>query len=344
MSFPISLLSLLVWLPVIGGVALLLLQGRFSLLQQKIWALFFALLGFFLAVVALVNFDTGYSGMQFVERHTWIPTFDVEYALGIDGVSLALLLLSSFVGVLVVLGAWPVQQKIAQYLAAFLILEGLLHGVFVAMDAILYYLFWEAVLIPMFLIIGIWGGSRRIYAAIKLFLFTFFGSVFMLVALLYLYLHAGSFFIPALHSLPLDEGAQRWIFIAFCLAFAVKIPMWPVHTWLPDAHVEAPTGGSVILAAIMLKMGAYGFYRFCLPIVPDAGLYFSPLMIVLSLVAIVYIGFVALVQTDMKKLIAYSSISHMGFVTLGCFWHSHVLSPPGHCRPGIWHCRVRWYK
>ena len=258
--------------------------------------------------------------LQFVEHLPWIPAFDIHYRLGIDGFALPLILLTTFTGVLVVLAAWEgVSARLSQYMASFLILEGLMNGVFAAQDAILFYLFWEAMLIPMFLLIGVWGGPRRVYATIKFFLFTFFGSVFMLVAFLYLYAQAQSFSVMDLHAVPLSVSAQRWIFLAFLLAFAVKIPMWPVHTWLPDAHVEAPTGGSVVLAAIMLKMGGYGFVRFALPIAPDASLLFADLMIVLSLIAIVYIGFVALMQTDMKKLIAYSSISHMGFVTLGFF-------------------------
>ena len=231
-----------------------------------------------------------------------------------------LIILTTFITVLVILSAWEViEKRISQYLAAFLIMEGLMIGVFSAVDAMLFYVFWEAMLIPMFLIIGVWGGPRRVYATIKFFRYTFLGSVFMLVAFIYLYSQSGSFNILELHNLPLGLDAQKLIFIAFLLAFAVKIPMWPVHTWLPDAHVEAPTGGSVILAAIMLKLGGYGFLRFSLPITPDASLYFADMMIVLSLIAIVYIGFVALVQQDMKKLIAYSSISHMGFVTLGFF-------------------------
>ncbi len=315
----LPLLSLLVWLPVLGGVGVLAMHG-FGPVPIRWFALLVTLLVFLLSVQCLMLFDSSTPVMQFSEQRSWIPSLGISYQLGVDGVALALVLLSSFMGVLVVIGSWDsIHSRLAEYLAAFLILEGLMHGVFVAMDAILFYLFWEAMLIPMFLIIGMWGGPRRVYAAFKLFLFTFVGSVCMLVALLYLYVHAGSFAILVLHELPLSMEVQQWLFIAFLLAFAVKIPMWPVHTWLPDAHVEAPTGGSVILAAIMLKMGGYGFYRFCLPVTPDASLYFSPLLIILSLIAIVYIGLVALVQTDMKKLIAYSSISHMGFATLGLF-------------------------
>ena len=258
--------------------------------------------------------------MQFVERAAWIPAFHIHYHLGVDGISMPLILLTTLMTVLVVLAGWEViQYRPAQYMAAFLIQEGLMVGAFSALDSILFYVFWEALLIPMFLVIGIWGGPRRIYATVKFFLYTFLGSVLMLVALLYLYSEAGSFAVLDLHALPLGLTAQTLVFLAFLAAFAVKVPMWPVHTWLPDAHVEAPTGGSVILAAIMLKLGGYGLVRFSLPIAPDASAELATLMIVLSLVAIVYVGFVALVQPDMKKLIAYSSVSHMGFVTLGLF-------------------------
>jgi NADH-quinone oxidoreductase subunit M len=258
--------------------------------------------------------------MQFVERVPWINRFNAFYELGVDGISLPLILLTTFLTPLVVLAGWEViKLRPAQYFASFLLLEGMMIGVFAAVDALLFYVFWEAMLVPMFLIIGIWGGERRIYATVKFFLYTFLGSVFMLVALIYLYLQDGSYSILAFHDLPLGMNEQVWIFFAFLIAFAVKVPMWPVHTWLPDAHVEAPTGGSVILAAILLKMGGYGFVRFSLPIVPDASQSLAWLMIALSLIAIVYIAFVALVQKDMKKLIAYSSITHMGFVTLGFF-------------------------
>lgn len=258
--------------------------------------------------------------IQFQEFAAWLPAFNINYYLGIDGISLPLILLTTFVTVLVVISAWEViKDKPHQYLAAFLILEGLMIGVFTALDAILFYVFWEATLIPMFLIIGIWGGPRRVYATIKFFLYTFLGSVLMLVALVYMYYQGGTFEIIKLHHLALNIEEQMLIFLAFLLAFAVKIPMWPVHTWLPDAHVEAPTGGSAVLAAIMLKLGGYGFLRFSMPIAPDASSALDWLLITLSLIAVVYIGFVALVQSDMKKLIAYSSISHMGFVTLGMF-------------------------
>ena len=268
--------------------------------------------------------------MQFVELVPWIEAFNINYHLGVDGISMPLILLTTFTTVLVVLAGWEaVQYKTAQYMAALLIQEGLMVGAFAALDAILFYVFWEALLIPMFVIIGIWGGPRRVYATVKFFLFTFFGSVFMLVALLYLYSESGSFEILALHDIPLGLTAQTLIFVAFLIAFAVKVPMWPVHTWLPDAHVEAPTGGSVILAAIMLKLGGYGFLRFSLPITPDASHALDWLIIALSLIAIVYIGFVALIQPDMKKLIAYSSISHMGFATLGFFLVFRIVENTG---------------
>ena len=258
--------------------------------------------------------------MQFVERISWIAAFDAYYHLGVDGISLPLILLTTFLTPLVVIAGWEVVKKQpSQYFAAFLFLEGLMIGVFASLDALLFYVFWEAMLVPMFIIIGVWGGERRIYATVKFFLYTFLGSVFMLVALIYLYLQAGTYGIEAFHQLPLTMREQIFIFFAFLLAFAVKVPMWPVHTWLPDAHVEAPTGGSVILAAVLLKMGGYGFVRFSLPIAPDASQILAGMMITLSLIAIIYIAFVALAQKDMKKLIAYSSIAHMGFVTLGFF-------------------------
>jgi NADH-quinone oxidoreductase subunit M len=269
--------------------------------------------------------------MQFVEKSVWISAFNIHYHLGVDGISMPLILLTTFITILVVLSAWKViQYKVEQYLAAFLIMEGIMVGVFSALDAVLFYVFWEAMLIPMFLIIGIWGGPRRVYATIKFFLYTFLGSVFMLIALIYMFYQShGSFSILDFHKLPLGLTEQILIFIAFLLAFAVKVPMWPVHTWLPDAHVEAPTGGSVILAAIMLKIGGYGFLRFSLPITPDASSELDWLIILMSLVAVVYIGFVALVQEDMKKLIAYSSIAHMGFATLGFFLVFSLIDKTG---------------
>lgn len=286
----------------------------------KYLSLSVSIITFLMSVGLYLQFDSTTHEMQFVEKAIWIESFNINYHLGVDGIALPLILLTTFTTILVILAAWEViEHRISQYMAAFLVLTGLMNGVFMALDAMLFYFFWEAMLIPMFLIIGIWGGPNRVYATVKFFLYTFLGSVFMLVALLYLYSQSGSFNIIDLQMLPISLDVQKLIFIAFFLAFAVKIPMWPVHTWLPDAHVEAPTGGSVILAAIMLKMGGYGFIRFSLPIAPDASAALDEFMIVLSLIAIVYIGFVALAQQDMKKLIAYSSISHMGFVTLGFF-------------------------
>jgi len=313
-------LSLVTWLPIIGGVVVLATGGdrRADLARQL--SLAFAVLTFVATLALYGGFEPGSAAMQFVEDRAWIEAFQIRYHLGIDGISLLLILLTSFSTMLVMISAWQViEKKVAQYFAAFLIMEGLMIGVFSALDGILFYVFWEAMLVPMFLIIGLWGGPNRVYATIKFFLYTFLGSVLMLVALIYLYMQSGSFDILAWHDLRLGLTPQILIFLAFFAAFAVKVPMWPVHTWLPDAHVEAPTGGSVILAAIMLKMGAYGFLRFSLPILPDASHALAGFMIALSLIAVVYIGLVALVQEDMKKLIAYSSIAHMGFVTLGFF-------------------------
>ncbi len=320
MAYEHLALSLVIWTPIALGLLILLIGGRWPALVRPLAAL--GSTATFLMTLPLWSFfQRGTPDMQFTCVRPWIPAFHIYYALGIDGISMPLVLLTSLIGLIVVIAGWSgVKERIAEYFAAFLIMEGLMIGVFCALDAMLFYVFWEAMLIPMFLIIGIWGGPNRVYATIKFFLYTFFGSVLMLVALLYLYFHAGdSFRITSLYELPLSEPAQIWIFLAFLIAFAVKVPMWPVHTWLPDAHVEAPTGGSVVLAAIMLKMGTYGFLRFSLPIVPQASHALAGLMIALSLVAIVYIGLVALVQEDMKKLIAYSSISHMGFVTMGIF-------------------------
>jgi NADH-quinone oxidoreductase subunit M len=314
-----GLLSLLIWLPILAGVVILSLGDR-HIVTGRWLALVAACLTLCLAVPLWTQFDSSSAALQFKESLPWIPHFRAFYALGVDGISLPLIVLTAFMTVPVVIAGWTViTTRPAQYFAAFLIMEGLMIGVFSATDALLFYFFWEAMLIPMFLIIGIWGGPRRVYATIKFFLYTFLGSVFMLAALIYMYVKSGSYAIADLQALPLTLIEQRWIFVAFFFAFAVKVPMWPVHTWLPDAHVEAPTGGSVILAAIMLKMGGYGFLRFSLPIVPDASRELDLLVIALSLIAVVYIGFVALVQQDMKKLIAYSSIAHMGFVTLGAF-------------------------
>ena len=315
-GFP--LLSFVVWLPVVGGIAVLALGDRGALTRNV--ALLVSIVAFVASVPLFTQFDAGTAAMQFSERVEWIAAWNVWYHLGVDGFSMPLIVLTTFMTVIVVIaGRGMIKRRESQYLAAFLIMEGLMNGVFAALDAALFYVLWEAMLIPMFLIIGIWGGPRRIYATLKFFLYTFFGSVFMLVALIYLFLQSGGFSILDFHDLPLGMTAQLWIFIAFLLACAVKVPMWPVHTWLPDAHVEAPTGGSVILAAIMLKIGAYGFVRFSLPIAPDASAALATMMIALSLVAVVYIGFVAIIQSDMKKLIAYSSVAHMGFATLGFF-------------------------
>ncbi|MGR8918873.1 MAG: NADH-quinone oxidoreductase subunit M [Gammaproteobacteria bacterium] len=327
-DFP--LLSLTVWLPIVGGLWVMFAGARVPDAAVRKDALLFALLTFAASLLLWQDFDASTADMQFVERVPWIEAFGIEYFIGIDGIALPLILLTTFTSVLVVLAGWVViKDRLSLYMGSFLLLEGLMVGVFSALDAILFYIFWEAMLIPMFLVIGIWGGPRRVYATIKFFLYTFLGSLFMLVALLYVYFKGGSFAVLAMHDASLTLVEQQWIFVAFLLAFAVKIPMWPVHTWLPDAHVEAPTGGSVILAAIMLKMGGYGFLRFSLPVAPDAAASFDWLMIALSLIAIVYIGFVALVQQDMKKLIAYSSISHMGFVTLGFFILFQVAGDSG---------------
>jgi NADH-quinone oxidoreductase subunit M len=335
MDFSHSLLSILVWLPIIGGIVLLAIgddedttSSRSS--TMRIVALGMSLLTLVLSIGLYMWFDNDTGAMQFVERVSWIPALDVWYYLGVDGISAPLILLTTFITPLVVISGWDsIKTRPAQYFAAFLILEGLMIGVFSALDGLLFYVFWEAMLIPMFLIIGVWGGQRRIYATLKFFLYTFLGSVLMLVAFIYLYGQTGSFDLFKFMNAPLSMTAQKLIFIAFLLAFAVKVPMWPVHTWLPDAHVEAPTGGSVILAAIMLKMGGYGFLRLSLPIVPDGSAYFSGLIITLSLIAVVYIGFVALMQKDMKKLIAYSSIAHMGFVTLGFFLMWSITASSG---------------
>jgi len=314
-----GLLSILIWLPIAAGVIVLLLGDR-NIAAGRWVSLVASIATLIISLPLLSHFDTNTASMQFIEHLPWIPRFNAYYGLGVDGISLPLVVLTAFMTIPVVIAGWTViESRPAQYFAAFLIMEGLMIGVFSATDALLFYFFWEAMLIPMFLIIGIWGGPRRVYATIKFFLYTFLGSVFMLAALIYMYVKAGQYSIDAFQKLPLTLVEQRWIFVAFLLAFAVKVPMWPVHTWLPDAHVEAPTGGSVILAAIMLKMGCYGFLRVSLPVAPDASRELDMLIIALSLIAVVYIGFVAIVQQDMKKLIAYSSVAHMGFVTLGAF-------------------------
>ena len=328
MTAELPILSLTIWLPILGAVLVLGSGDRAPNLTRWL-ALGFAVATFLVSLPLYSGFQLGTAEMQFVERAAWIPAFDVHYHLGVDGISVPLILLTTFMTVLVIIAGWEViQYRPSQYMAAFLVMEGVMVGVFSALDAVLFYVFWEAMLIPMFLIIGVWGGPNRVYATIKFFLYTFLGSVFMLVSLIYMYTQSGSFEVLGFHALKLSLKEQILIFIAFLLAFAVKVPMWPVHTWLPDAHVEAPTGGSVILAAIMLKIGGYGFLRFSLPITPDASHELELLIIAMSLIAVVYIGFVALVQQDMKKLIAYSSISHMGFVTLGFFIAFIVMAQP----------------
>ena len=342
------LLSLLVWLPIVGGIAVLTAGDR-NANAAKWMALIFALATLAVCVPLWMYFDQATSAMQFIERTPWVYSFSdpdevmIFYHLGIDGIALPLLVLTSIITVLVIIAGWEViDYKPAQYVAAFLFLGGLMNGVFMAQDAILFYVFFEGMLIPMFIIIGVWGGPNRVYATIKFFLYTFLGSVFMLLGLIYLYLKGQSFDLAQMHAMSLSMSEQTWLFFAFLAAFAVKIPMWPVHTWLPDAHVEAPTGGSMVLAAVMLKVGGYGFLRFSLPIAPDASAEYAWVVIALSLIAVVYIGFVALAQEDMKKLIAYSSISHM------------VLSPWAFSSPLRWcstktlptwrqsACRAQW--
>ncbi len=314
-------LSLSIWLPVISGLLLLALGKPQQAGFVRWLALLAAVVSFLVTLPLITGFQLGTPAMQFVENYSWIERFNIRYALGVDGISVWFVLLTAFITIIVVGAAWEViENRVNQYMGAFLILSGLMVGVFSATDAMLFYVFFEATLIPMYLIIGIWGGPRRVYAAFKFFLYTLAGSLLMLVALLYLYFQAGgSFDILQWHKLPIGMGAQTLLFFAFFAAFSVKVPMWPVHTWLPDAHVEAPTGGSVVLAAIMLKLGAYGFLRFSMPIAPDASHHWAPLVIGLSLIGVIYIGLVAMVQKDMKKLVAYSSVAHMGFVTLGFF-------------------------
>ena len=321
MTHHVPWLSLAIWLPIVAGVVVLASGSEKNAREARVIAFIGALAGFLVTLPLFAEFDIGTSAMQFVEDAPWIERYNIRYHLGVDGIAMPFLLLNSFITVLVVLAGWDViQSRVSQYMASFLIMSGLMNGVFASLDALLFYVFFEATLIPMYIVIGVWGGPNRVYAAVKFFLYTLLGSLLMLVAFLYLYNKAGgSFDILDFHRLPLGMGAQTALFVAFLLSFAVKVPMWPVHTWLPDAHVEAPTGGSAVLAAIMLKLGAYGFVRFSLPILPDASHALSGFMITLSLIAVVYIGLVALVQVDMKKLIAYSSISHMGFVTLGFF-------------------------
>jgi len=321
MLLGMPVLSLTIWVPILFGIAVLVIGNDRNPVPARWTALAGSVLGLLVGVPLWTRFSLDTASMQFVELAPWIPSLNVNYHLGVDGISMPFILLNSFMTVLVVIAHWEViTDKVSQYLAAFLIMSGLINGVFASLDAIVFYVFFEAMLIPMFLIIGVWGGPNRVYAAVKFFLYTLLGSLLMLASFIYLYQQTnGSFEILDFHQVPLTLTAQILIFLAMFMSFAVKVPMWPVHTWLPDAHVEAPTGGSVILAAITLKIGGYGFLRFNLPIAPDASHYLAGFMITLSLIAVVYIGLVALVQSDMKKLIAYSSISHMGFVTLGLF-------------------------
>jgi NADH-quinone oxidoreductase subunit M len=328
----LPLLSILIWLPVVGAFFVLCTGNDKNAKWARGIAVTITIINFLLCIPLYLGFDPGRYDMQFLENHLWVRAYQTHYALGIDGISLLMVILTNFTGLLVIIAAChSIKVRISQYMAAFLVMQGMIVGVFCAMDAILFYVFWEGMLIPMYLSIGMWGSANRSYASIKFFLFTFLGSILMLVALIYLYTQSGSFMIQDFYGLPLGRYTQTWLFLAFLLAFAVKVPMWPVHTWLPDAHTEAPAGGSVVLAALMLKLGVYGFLRFSMPITPLACAKLAWLMIVLSLIGIVYIGLVAIVQKDMKKLIAYSSIAHMGFATLGCFMvydivhHMHSL-------------------
>ena len=320
------LLSQAIWVPIIAGIVVLATGSDRNAPLARMFALLGAILGLLVTIPLYTGFNTTTPAMQFEETLNWVPVFNIYYHLGVDGISMLFLILNSFITVIVVLAGWKViNSRVAQYNGAFLIMSGLLNGIFASLDAVLFYVFFEASLIPLYLIIGVWGGPRRVYAAFKFFLFTLMGSLLFLIALIYLYfVSGGSFSILDWQQMPLDLNSQIWVFLAFLAAFAVKVPMWPVHTWLPDAHVEAPTGGSIVLAAIALKLGAYGFLRFSLPIAPDASHALSGWIVGLSLIAVVYIGLVALVQVDMKKLVAYSSIAHMGFVTLGFFMFSSL--------------------
>lgn len=322
-----SLLSILIWLPVLGAVATLFTGGDKNANAARGIAAVVAMANLLLCIPLYLGFDPNSYIMQFKENYLWIDAYDIHYALGVDGISLAMIILTNFTGLLVIFaGCQAIKIRVAQYMAAFLVMQGMMIGVFAATDSILFYVFWEGMLIPMYLSIGMWGSANRNYASIKFFLYTFLGSILMLIAILYLYEYTGQFQIDKFYGLGLPLPIQKYIFFAFLLSFAVKVPMWPVHTWLPDAHTEAPSGGSVVLAALMLKLGIYGFLRFSMPIVPAACAQLAWVMIALSLVAIVYIGLVAIVQTDMKKLIAYSSIAHMGFATLGCFMIYHIVN------------------
>ncbi|ALS62503.1 MULTISPECIES: NADH-quinone oxidoreductase subunit M [Pandoraea] len=321
----LPLLSLAIWLPILSGIVVLAVGNDRNPTGARVLALIGSLVSFLVTLPLISNFDANTSAFQYVEKTSWIARFHINYFLGIDGISLWLVVLTALITVIVVIAGWEViTERVAQYMAAFLILSGLMIGVFSAQDGLLFYVFFEATLIPMYLIIGVWGGPNRVYAAFKFFLYTLLGSLLMLVALIYLYNATGSFTLTDWYAAKIPMNVQILLFVAFFMAFAVKVPMWPVHTWLPDAHVEAPTGGSVVLAAIMLKLGAYGFLRFSLPIAPDASHYLSGFMVTLALIAVVYIGLVALVQTDMKKLVAYSSIAHMGFAILGFFMFSEI--------------------
>ena len=316
------LLSLVTFLPLVGAAFILLIRGEAAIVAQnaRAVALWTSLVTFFLSLLILANFDNSQAGFQLVEQRPWLPGFGIDYHMGVDGISLWFVLLSTLLTVVVIIGSWhSVQHRVKEYMIAFLVMETLMVGVFCALDLVLFYVFFEGILIPMYLIIGVWGGARRIYASFKFFLYTLIGSVLFLVAILVMYLQAGTTDIPTLMETTFDENLQRWLWLAMFASFAVKVPMWPFHTWLPDAHVEAPTAGSVLLAGVLLKLGGYGFLRFSLPMLPDASLFFSPLIYALSVIAIIYTSFVALMQTDMKKLIAYSSVAHMGIVTIGIF-------------------------
>ena len=326
----LPILSILIWLPVLGAILVLFASKEKHLGLARGIAVTVSLISLLLCIPLWLNFNTHTAAMQFTEHLKWIPTYGINYDLGVDGIAMPLIALTCFTTLLVVLTSWTmVHHKIAQYLAAFLVMQGMIIGVFAALDSILFYFFWEGMLIPMYLSIGIWGGKNRSYAAVKFFIYTFLGSAILLVALLYLRLHSGSFLIQSFYHLHMGMTVQVLVFIAFLLAFGIKVPMWPVHTWLPDAHTEAPAGGSVILAALMLKLGAYGFLRFSMPIAPDACRYLDWLMIALSLIAIVYVGIIAIAQKDMKRLIAYSSVAHMGFVTLGLFMLYVIVANTG---------------